>query len=46
MFNEYNNILIDIQTNYTYENISPELILERNNIKYVIIEKKKNLMKT
>ena len=28
MFNEYNNILIDLQTNYTYEKISPELILE------------------
>ena len=37
MYNEYNNVLTNLQL--TLENISPELILERNNIKFVVIEK-------
>ena len=37
MYNEYNNVLTNLQI--TPENISPELILERNNIKFVVIEK-------
>lgn len=37
MYNEYNNVLTNLQI--TPENISPELILERNNIKFTILEK-------
>lgn len=39
MYNEYNNVLTNLQI--TYENISPESILERNNIKFFVIEKEK-----